>query len=370
MLAGQTTLRKAMLQIWRAIALLLVVIFAVIAVANIATVAYKHAGISIASSLFFSLSLVACIAIFSSIGALMSQLFATRAQALRASAVLFGIFFLMRGVAASINGLTWLANLSPLGWIENLRPFTGSHWQWLVPAAISIVVTTALAWWFAGKRDIGASIIKDSENATPRLKLLNSLTTFNFRLMRGTVLGWLAGIAFASVIFGTVAKSAGDAFNSSNVVQNIIGRLTQSSNFGVEMFYGFTSLIFTLMLLLMVTGMIATMREEEAEGYTDNILVRPIGRLSLITSKTFLFIISLVLFSVVTSVSGWLGGISQHAEISLSKLMLAGFNMLAAGVVIIGLCLSMDTSQGLPQRYFIVLSAGHLLLKCWDRYSI
>ena len=337
MLAGQTTMRKAVLQISKAITVLLLVIFIVITIATIASAAYKHTGISIASSAFFALSLVICIAVFASLGALTSQLFATRFQALRAGAVLFGIFFLIRGLAASVNGLNWLANISPLGWIENARPFTGSNWPWLVPAIVFICITTVLAWWFAGRRDIGASIIKDSDNAVPKIALLNSLTLFNIRLMRGVVLGWLAGIAFTAVIFGTVAKSAGDAFNSSNAVQNIIGRLTQSSNFGVETYFGFTFLIFILMLLLMVAGMIATMREEEAEGYADNILVRPIGRFSLIGSKALLFIIATFTFSLVTASSGWLGGVSQHADISLGKLLLAGFNMIAAGVLFIGI---------------------------------
>ncbi len=352
MLAGKTTLRKIALQVSSAIGILLIVIFVILTIATIASAAYKQTGISVASNAFFALSLVVCIAIFASLGSVMSQLFATRAQALRASAVVFGMFFLMRGLAASVSSLGWMATFSPLGWIENLQPLTGSHWQWLIPSITLIVVSLVLSWWLAGRRDVGASIIGDSEQAEPKLGLLRNMTTFNIRLMKGPLLGWLAGISFMAVIFGTVAKSAGDAFNSSNFVQNILGRLTQSSNFGVETYYGFIFLIFTLVLLLMVAGMLASMREEEAEGYTDNILVRPIGRLSFISSKTALFVVGILIFSLVTAVAGWFGGISQHADISLYKLLLASINMIAAGFVIVGFGLAI---YGLKPRLTAVV---------------
>ena len=64
---------------------------------------------------------------FLAIGALTSQLAPTRRQASGLAAAVLAAGFVIRLVADSVAGASWMRWASPLGWVENLRPLTGAR---------------------------------------------------------------------------------------------------------------------------------------------------------------------------------------------------------------------------------------------------
>ena len=81
-----------------------------------------HIGLGTAA--YFGVALVASAVMFIAVGAVTSQLAPTRRQAAGYAGIILGICYALRMVADSGVGVHWLVWLSPLGWVEELRPLT------------------------------------------------------------------------------------------------------------------------------------------------------------------------------------------------------------------------------------------------------
>lgn len=338
LVSGNTSLRRLTAQLSVVTAALGSVIFALVFIATYAASAYKQSNLSITSIFFFAFSLMLAVVVFMAIGALCGQLFATRAQAMQVGAIVYGVAFLLRGLGASVDDVHFLNDISPIGWIQNLQPFTGSHWQWLMPISVLILSCYGLAIWLSGRRDIGASIVADKDSAKPKYLLLSNPLGLWARLSRGAIIGWLIGLSVMSYLFGTVAKTAGDSVASSAAAQNIVSKLVQNSQaVGEKLFYGMVFLIVMLLVLVMVAGMLAAIREEESESYLDNLLVRKVARQTVIKDRLILIVSAIVFVALSTVVAGWLGGKSQHISVSLQTLLPATANTIAVALLLIGI---------------------------------
>ena len=83
----------------------------------------------------FAIAAVAGAAMFLAVGAVTSQLCATRRQASSYAAAVLGASYALRMVADSGTGLGWLRWLTPLGWVEELQPLTAPNPVALAPIA-------------------------------------------------------------------------------------------------------------------------------------------------------------------------------------------------------------------------------------------
>ena len=115
-------------------------------------------GISPGQSLLFAAALVAGAAEFVAIGALASELMPTRARAASLAAAVFGVAFMLRALGDSAASSHWLVYLSPLGWVEQLRPLSDAQPLWLAPIA-GLIALCAAATLYLAERDLGASVL-------------------------------------------------------------------------------------------------------------------------------------------------------------------------------------------------------------------
>jgi ABC-2 type transport system permease protein len=127
LLAGQTTRRRAAAQAMVGRAAGWSVLWATTTVVTIVDGRTVHPPFSPSAAAFFSLAMVCSAAMFLAVGALASQLAATRRQAAALAGGALGVAFVIRMVADSGSHLQWLLWASPLGWVEELRPLTGSR---------------------------------------------------------------------------------------------------------------------------------------------------------------------------------------------------------------------------------------------------
>lgn len=336
-LSGQTTARLGALNVMAGLGVGLVVIYVLVAIVTAVMGNINKLHFGAGEMLFFSLALVASAAEFFAVGAFTSQIAPTRRRAAGIGAGVFGVSFLLRAIGDAAPSVHWLTNISPLGWIEHLRPLTGSEPVWLLPIAGFVAVLCALTVYMAGARDLGASLVPDKDTARPRTRFLNTPFGLAVRESSGTLIGWVAALAVAAMTMGAIAKTAGEAMAASTSTLTYFKNVTSSPVVGAVTYLGVVFLMFMTALMALAASSISSMREDEAEGYLDNLLTRPVSRLRWLGGRLLIVVSSVVIAGVVTGLFGWFGAAIQHTGISIGKMIQAGVNAAIPAAVIIGI---------------------------------
>ena len=186
------------------------------------TVGFVFAGLPTGESAYLALATTSVIPVYVGVGALVSQLAPTRRMALELGNALVGVSLLLRVVADTSSGASWLRWLTPLGWAEELRPFTSSQQPLalLLPLGASALLLTAAAKIYAG-RDVGTGVLPARDSASPRLRLLSSPLAQGLRSERGTILAWLLSVGGFAFILGAVSTSITSADISASMEHEI-----------------------------------------------------------------------------------------------------------------------------------------------------
>lgn len=352
LLAGQTTARRAAINTLVGLGVSLSVLYAVMAAVFIVVGRVHTVVFGTQAALFFALTTASGAIMFMVIGALASQLMPTRSRAAGLAAGIFGIFYLIRSTAAITNA-HWLLNLSPLGWIEKLQPLYGSRALWLVPIALLTIAACTATVMLAGRRDLGDSTFADKDTAKARFTLLNTPFAAVMRLTRASSLGWLAAIGFVSVFFGLLTKTAAQAFSGSNFQHDLNRVLHTSSGFAGSTFLGMIFFLMMPLLMAYVASAVGRVREDEAQGYVDNFLVRPVSRTQWLWGRIVLIMVVIVLAGLCSGIGAWAGAASQHAGVGFHTLLPAGLNIIAPAVFLLGIGIS---AFGFVPRFTTVIA--------------
>ncbi len=288
------------------------------------------------ASLFFATSVVAAAAMFMAIGMFVGQLAATRHDANLIGAGILAASYLVRMVADSSPGLAWVRWASPLGWIEELRPLTGSRPLAFVPIVALIAALVIVAVGVASQRDLGASALAGRDSPRPRMLLLGGQAGLTVRLTRAAVVAWLAALVATGLAFGLVTQAAGNAAQGSPALERAIARLGGRSA-GAVAYLGFVFLIAAGLVAVAVAGQIAAMRNEEAAGHLDNLLVRPVARWRWLAVRLSVGLGPVVVASTLVGLAAWVGAASQHTYVGLGDLLEAGLNVAPPAVFVLGI---------------------------------
>jgi ABC-2 type transport system permease protein len=335
LLSGRTTRGRAAAEAVAGLAAGVIVAFFVTGLGTVAIGRTHDAQFSVSSSVFFAAALVAPAAMFAAVGVLCSQLAATRRQASGLAAIVLGIAFMLRAVADSGHSLRWLRWASPLGWVEALEPLTHSQPLVLVLILVVTVAVAASAVVLAGARDLGGSTLPDRDTARARTRLLNGPFGLSVRLFRPSAIGWTAAAAVGAFFFGLVARAAGESIAKSNTVAQLLQRLGGRGT-GAALYLGIAFLMIGTLVTLQAAGQVAATRDEEAQGYLDNLLVRRVGRVRWFTSRLTVGAAALVMVALAAGVAAWIGGTTQHADVAFTRLLDAGVNIVPAGLFVLG----------------------------------
>ena len=336
LLAGQTTRRRAGGQALAGLGAGLLALFVLTALGAIVTGRSPSAGFSLGQCLYFSVTLVAAAAMFLAIGALASQLASTRRRAAAMAGVVFGLAYALRMVADTNQGLHWLVWLSPLGWVEETRPLTDPNPVALLPVLVLLIAVTAVTLHLAGTRDVGAASWPGRDSSQPHLALLGGSAGLAVRLMRPVALGWLFAVAAFAVLIGTTAESSAKDATGSQGISQAIGRLGGHGSIVADDL-GLTFLILALLIALISAGQITAMRTEEADGYLENLLVRPVSRTSWFAGRLGLSCLLLLTAGLLAGIGAWAGAASQHSGVRFGSLVTAGLNVVPPGLFLLGL---------------------------------
>jgi len=340
-LAGQTTQRRATAGVLAGLGAGVLIMYVVTALLTIAVGARPSVGIGPGASMFFAVAVVAAAATFAAIGAVASELMPTRSRAAGLSAAVFGTAFMLRALGDSTSSAHWLVYASPLGWVEQLHPLTGAQPLWLLPIA-GLVATCGVATVLLADRDLGASMLADSATAQARTAMLGSPALFALRMSRALIASWLAAAVVAGLLYGSLAKSTGRAFASSGSLRRFTGTLTHVAQHqlqlaGTRVFAGVVFLILMTLIMAFVASAMGQVREDEAEGYLDNLIVRTVSRQRWLAGRAGLILAVLAAVGMLGGLAFWAAAASQHAGLTFRELLFAGTNSTAPAALLLGI---------------------------------
>lgn len=358
LLAGRTTRRYATAQAFAGLAAGWAVLWALTAALTAIAGLRTSVGFPVSSSLFYATAATASAAIFLAIGALASQLTPTRRQANGLAAAVFGAAFLVRMIADGVTGLAWLRWVSPLGWVENLHPLTGSQPLALMPIVLLTAVTAGAALILAGQRDLGAAVLGRHQSAKASIRLLASPAGLVIRLERWVALTWIGGLALLAVIFGVVARSAAAGNVAVQAIEQQVTRLGGHPGGATAAWIGYEFLFVAALAAFAAATQISGLRGEEADGHLDNLLARPVSRGTWLAGRLGFGVVLVLAGGLAAGIGGWFGVAGRHDGVGFAAMVLAGLNVAVPALFILGLgtlLYGLLPRLAMPVLYMVIL---------------
>jgi ABC-2 type transport system permease protein len=335
LLAGRTTRRGAAAQALAGLAGGLASLWVLTAAFTVAVGQYSNVEIAPGAGLFFSLALVSSAVMFTAVGALTSQLAATRRQAAAYAGWFLGACYALRMLADAGIGLHGLVWATPLGWVEELSPLTAPQPFALLPIVGFTAAAALVALRLAGGRDVGAGTLPERAHAKGSTRLLSGQLGLTARLVRPTAVAWVCALAVSGLVLGLVARSSGATISGSSL-KLVFSRLGAPGT-GAAAFLGVSFIIVAVLVAFVAAGQVTAARREEAQGQLDHLLVRPVSRLSWLAGRLAVMTVVIVAGAVVAGFASWLGTTSQGAQVGLATLGDAGVNAVPPALCLVGI---------------------------------
>jgi polyether ionophore transport system permease protein len=293
------------------------------------------ASLPVGGSAYLALATLSVVPVFAGIGALASQLAPARRQALELASAALALALVVRVIADTSSSLDWLRWATPLGWAEELRPFTGTHAAvLLLPVAASTALLVSAGVIAAG-RDIGNGLLASSDSGPAHMRLLSSPTALAFRGERGSFAGWLLGTGFFALIVGLISTSISSAGISASLQREIrkLGAISITKPSG---YIGLCFLFFVLTLSLFACSQLGAARHEEAEERLETLFALPVDRRRWLAGRLLLAAEGATAIALTAGVLAWVGAAIQNAHVSLASMVGAGANCLPATLLFLG----------------------------------
>jgi polyether ionophore transport system permease protein len=291
--------------------------------------------LAVDGSAFLALAAVSAVPVFAGVGAVTSQLAPSKRVATGLATGVLAVTFAIRVVADTGSGTAWLRWATPLGWIEEMRPFADPRpWVLILPALLSVALF-AVAAAIMVRRDVGTGLLRSHDTVPPRLGLLGSPTALALRDERGGLLAWLVGAGAFAALFGVISDSVASGLTEN--VREELERFGAGSVTSAEGFIGFGFEFFILAVCLFMCAQVSAARHEEAEQRLETLLALPVSRRGWLVGRLALAVAGAAVIGLVAGVLSWAGAASQGADVSLANLIGAGANTLPPALLFLGL---------------------------------
>ena len=337
LLAGQSSAAKATAKTIMGAGAGVVIAYVFLAITLILVGRSSKFTLSPGGCLFYSLAVIAGAAVAMGIGAITSQLAATRRRAVLYGLMPILLFFALRSVGNVVDSLAWLKNLSPFGWIDKLHPFYHSQYMWLLPLAIAVLACCATAIVLSGKRDMAESFIADSDSAKPRFRLLGSQFGFDFRLTRNVMLGWLFTSVMLAALIAAIDKTVAKSLAGTGSLTKSVSKLTGNPHAQFEIAYlSAASYFVVIILMIMITTGLGAAREEEASSRLDNFVSGTVSRRHWLGMRLVLLVCGAIGITLLSSLVVWALANAQGIHTSIVTMLFGGLNVLGPVIFLLG----------------------------------
>lgn len=303
-----------------------------------AAVGLTHTAIGMDAATAWALggALALLAATFAAVGALTAQIAATPRLTTGIVATVLGIAFAVRVLAASTATPDWMWWMSPFGWTGFLHEVDGARGS--VFALFTAVVVALLATAFAlAHRELHAGRVGQAESVVERSRPVRGQVGLAAHLSIGPVLGWGVAVSAFALMFGLLANDLATAVADLGTPLEVFERVGYE---GIGTPAGIVALVmgFVVLALAVFAGaQAAAIREEEASWRIEHLLVRPLGRVRWLVTRTLAASAAIAVLGLVAGIAGWLGTALTGTAIGFGDALLSGVNLIPVGWLFLGL---------------------------------
>lgn len=232
---------------------------------------------------------------FVGVGAVTAQLTSSARAARGVGLTVLLTAYLLRAVAdAAAEGSVTrdLAWLSPVQWMALARPYADERWAVLLLPGGLAVALVAVAFALESRRDHGSGLWTARPGPARARPALLSTTGLVWRLQRGAVGGWLAGLAVMALAMGSLSGSFEQMVQDVPQLAVVLRRLGQGTEQLVDAF--FMALLGVVAVLAAVVGAQLWQRlaAEEDRGHAELLLSTAVPRTRLALSHLLVAVVA------------------------------------------------------------------------------
>lgn len=326
-------------------------------------------GLPVAGSWAAGMALAGTGVAFAAVAAVTAQLSESSrgANSLAASAI--GVAFMLRAIGDGLGTITqqgtvissaWPSYLSPIGWGEQVFPYTACRRGFLALYAVVFVSLTGLAFFLTSRRDIGMGLLASRPGPSTARHSLLSPAGLVWRLQKGTFFGWLAGLVIFGLATGLMAKEFRSLIEQNEAFAEAMKRLAGASDAS-------EALVSALLVFAGVTvsgfavQSLQRLHTEETTGHAELILSTAIGRYRWMLSHVCCTVAGVVVLLVVGGVAAMLSyGMAMNLPVSHTWHILGATLTYIPAVLVVG---------GVSVMLFGILPRLHIGLS-WGMFCI
>lgn len=237
--------------------------------ALLTALANTAAGLPFAGSLAFGLGWGMCALVYGALGAVTAQVSMTARAARGLGLMILAITYVLRAVGDLAEpGPSFLSWLSPIGWNQQLRAYSGERWWVLLLPLLATVALMALAYALRTRRDLGGAL--RDERPGPATGRLRSVAGLAWRLQSRVLLGWAIAFALFGLILGSLASSV-DKLLTSPAMKDFFEKIGGTAGL-VDVFLGAEIAIIAAIAAAYGIAAADRLRSEEVDGRAEPVL--------------------------------------------------------------------------------------------------
>lgn len=229
--------------------------------------------LAVADSVALGVGVTLCGWLFTGTALMAAQMTASTRGMYGLAGSVIGLAYALRAVGDV--GTPWLSWLSPIGWYQAMHPFSGLRWWPALLVAAGAAGAVVAAYALFGRRDFAAGVIADRpgpERAGPALRGSLGLA---WRLQRGSVIGWTAGLFVGGLMFGSFGDDMTDLMGDSALSRDMF---LQGMKNAVDGFYAASIVMLALIASGFAVSSALRPRGEENEGRVEALLATGVRR--------------------------------------------------------------------------------------------
>lgn len=245
--------------------------------------------------------------VFGVIASLTAQLSSTSRGANSLAAIVIGVAFIIRAIGDSTgslvnNGLgvdsNWPSWFSPLGWGQQIYPFTENNWMVFGLFVATIAVLGSVSYLVNAHRDQGLGLLPERPGPPTAKKFLTTPLGLAWYLQKGVLRGWAITMVIMGTVIGFISEDFREIFESNPDIAAFFGESQSGADYA-DFFFAAMLGLMSITLVGYVVQALLKMRSEEATGRLEPVLSTALGRIKWMMSHVSWVVSGSVLLIVI-----------------------------------------------------------------------
>ncbi|GGL10272.1 ABC transporter permease [Mangrovihabitans endophyticus] len=237
-------------------------------------------GLPLAGSVLFGAAVTGLGWVFATLTAVAVQVFENTRAAYGAVALVLGAAYVFRAIGDVGDGaVSWA---SPIGWGQRTLPYADDRWWPLLLPLLTAALLGAAAVGLLAHRDFGAGLVPPRPGRATASRWLRDPYALAWRLQRGTLIGWTAGLVLLGVAYGSLGDSMEQYVRENPQIADF---LPGGADDVVNSYLAVTAGMAALLASAFGVASLLRVRGEESSGRAERVLAMPVSRLTWLAAQ-------------------------------------------------------------------------------------